>query len=252
MWQAVGWFFVREGGMKPGSPAPYGTEVPWERVRQRALAHLLAHGVPEPAAEDAIQEALIALLQVGHPLPCEGAYICWVRKAAWHIWLNQRRKDRPIVWLAELACEPACPLCCERWQFVSMVSPALSREDRMLLEMRLQGYTCVEIAEKLGSTEEAIKKRWQRLCKYLRDEYAKTEEGEAVITPPRVIQIPLQIEGDGNEHIGFRLTNGHSPEEKGWNGEFPQSLSACNGGGPAIGAPAAHFPRWAFHCPNLS
>lgn len=106
MWQVVGRFFVRVGGMKPGSPAPYGTEVPWERVRQRVLAHLLAHGVPEPAAEDAIQEALIALLQVGHPLPCEGAYICWVRKAAWHIWLNQRRKDRPIVWLAELACEP--------------------------------------------------------------------------------------------------------------------------------------------------
>lgn len=51
----------------------------------------------------------------------------------------------------------------------------LDADDRQLMELRLQGYTTAEAADKLGKTPEAMRVRLHRLRKRLEDEQVLTE-----------------------------------------------------------------------------
>jgi RNA polymerase sigma factor (sigma-70 family) len=51
---------------------------------------------------------------------------------------------------------------------IDRICKTLSKDDNLLLQLKMEGYTNAEIALRLSSTASAIESRWRRLCKKLR------------------------------------------------------------------------------------
>jgi RNA polymerase sigma-70 factor (ECF subfamily) len=108
-----------------------------------------------------------------------------VRRKVAHQWRRHRRQVRlangdstehPADVLATISRRDATP------DTAAAVRDALARlwleldaDDRQLMELRLQGYTTAEAADKLGKTPEAMRVRLHRLRKRLEDEQVLTE-----------------------------------------------------------------------------
>ena len=139
---------------------------------------------PDPAvgAEDIAQETFIKALenrcQVQEPKKLLG----WLLKIARNLTLNEIRRAKPrrqlesldnrsiserearyATFIAETADEQAEA---NRYQ-VRQLRRLLQDKDREIVELMLDGLKPKEIAETIGSTSEAVQKRWERIRKWL-------------------------------------------------------------------------------------
>ena len=139
---------------------------------------------PDPAvdAEDIAQETLIKAVenrcQVQEPKKLEG----WLFRIARNLTLNEIRKAKPQRQLvsrdnrsiserearyATSVAEADTEQVEANRYMVRQLLQLLQDKDRKIVEFMLEGLKPKEIAETIGSTSEAVQKRWERILKWL-------------------------------------------------------------------------------------
>ncbi len=126
-------------------------------------------------AEDAVQEAFLRIVRNRDRFDCRRSFAAWFYTILRNVCLDYYRKEtRREQQLRELTREQ------ERAADERQTSPdtmailqAIAPGDREILIYRfIHGLTLREIAEQVGISEEAVKKRAQRALKHLRDNAA--------------------------------------------------------------------------------
>lgn len=123
------------------------------------------------AAEDAVQESFIRVVRERERYDASRPFAPWFFAILRNVCTDQQRKDaRYRERLAELEAEGPRPAPSARAGDVLEAMAALSHGEREVLALRLlDGLPFREIAERLGCSEDAAKKRAQRALRALRE-----------------------------------------------------------------------------------
>jgi len=123
-------------------------------------------------AEDAVQEAFIRTVRNRDSFDCRKSFAAWFYTILRNVCLDYCRKEmRREKQLQEIAQqeEPAANDSIAHRDMVAAILQTLAPTDREILIYRfIHGLTIREIAEQLGLSDEAVKKRAQRALKHLR------------------------------------------------------------------------------------
>lgn len=134
-----------------------------------ALARCLLGDVP--SAEDAVQEAFVRVVRRRKTYDPALSFTPWfhtiLRNVCRDVQRKRARQARHLHELAATASEPRGPHRSGEW--LDMLR-ALTAEDREVLALRLvQGLSFLEVADRLGCSVDAAKKRGQRALARLRE-----------------------------------------------------------------------------------
>ena len=135
-----------------------------------------AHGNPE-WCKDMVQEVWIALWLRFDQLRVDANPLqqrAWVWRVARSVLVDLYRKHEPeTVPLDAIRDLPDLPASAEMAELVDDLMARLGDEERRLLQMRLDGYDAVEMAQALGIERNAVYQRVNRIIKKLRKEYGR-------------------------------------------------------------------------------
>jgi len=140
-------------------------------VRARLVRRLARRGATQEDAEDAVQDALVALLSRASPSPSLASAQSWLLAVARRRLVDRHRHDRRCV--ATGLAEPAQPCCSYSLDPCALtdldrVAASLSKPLRQTLLLLAEGSDARAIAAELGIGRWAAYKRIQRVRAYLR------------------------------------------------------------------------------------
>ena len=117
------------------------------------------------AAEDALQEAFVRLLQQNR-LPDTEKAQAWLYRVVRNICYDILRKQKRETEESPTAAAPSQ----ENWEFIELITPLPQKEQEILALRFLGGFSHKEIASIMGLTVHGTKKRYERAIQTLRKE----------------------------------------------------------------------------------
>lgn len=149
----------------------------FERYHEEVYGYLCGMLREPEWAEDLAQEAFLRVLQARHRLPEVRNPRAWLYRVATNVALNALRRRRRLAWLPWLARDEAChtPDVAEQVAGQSALESALAALQPAyrapLLLYAQYGLSPAEVAEALGLSEAAARKRIYRATEMFRQAY---------------------------------------------------------------------------------
>ena len=154
---------------RDGDLQAYGSIVRMTRAAVESAARRILHDPDE--AEDVAQEAFLQVYHALAGLEDDTALVAWIQRIATNLALNRQRQDR-LSFVRDLDVSDLAapePDSGDRQAALARALVALPADDRRLCERYYYGgWTTARLADDLGATEAAVRKRLQRTRSRLR------------------------------------------------------------------------------------